>query len=66
MKGRTVVFIITVGVLLSIVILSRLIADYEVYAKSGFSQVVFLVGFVLGLIVEFILIRIDSRLSEMK
>jgi len=49
---------------LRVLYLSRLITDFEVHAKSGYSQVIFLIGVVLGSIVELIFVRIDARLTE--
>ncbi len=63
-KRQTITFITGLAFNVSILYLSRLIADYEVHAKSGYSQVVFLIGVMLGLMAALIFTRIDARLAN--
>ncbi len=37
---------------------------WEEGAKRGYAQVVFMIGVVLGMVINFILLRIEARTSE--
>lgn len=63
-KRQTIAFITGFAFTLSIVHLSRLIADYEVHAKSGYSQVIFLLGVIIGLIAAMVLNKVDARFAD--
>jgi len=63
-RRQTITFITGFAFTLSILYLSRLIADYEVHARGGYSQVVFLAGVIVGLVGGLIFVRIDARLAE--
>jgi hypothetical protein len=41
-----------------------MIADYETHAKSGYSQVTFLLGVLIGLITALVLNKVDPRFTE--
>lgn len=63
-KRQTITFITVLAFTLSIFYLSRMIADYETHAKSGYSQVTFLLGVLIGLITALVLNKIDARFTE--
>lgn len=63
-KRQTITFITVLAFTLSILYLSRMIADYETHAKSGYSQVTFLLGVLIGLITALVLNKIDARFTE--
>lgn len=63
-KRQTITFITVLAFTFSILYLSRLMADYEAHAKSGYSQVTFLLGVLIGLITAMVLNKIDARFAD--
>lgn len=55
-------FFVILCFLILILAFSYLINIWEEGAKTGFSQVVFLVGVVLGMVGELIITRIEKRI----
>ena len=63
-KRQTITFITVLAFTFSILYLSRLMADHEAHAKSGYSQVTFLLGVLIGLITAMVLNKIDARFAD--
>jgi len=57
-------FFVIMCFLLVILAFSFLINIWEESAKAGFAQVVFISGVGVGMVVELVIIRIDSRIPE--
>ncbi len=64
MKRKTVMFFVILCVLLVILAFSFLINIWEESAKTGFVQIVFIAGVLVGMVVELLIIRIDSCIPE--
>ena len=56
-------FIVILFTLLIILAFSFLINIWETSAKSGFAQVVFLLGVVAGMVAELAIVKIETRVS---
>ncbi|KUG15529.1 hypothetical protein ASZ90_014809 [hydrocarbon metagenome] len=64
MKQKTLLFSVILCFLLAILAISWLVNTWEQNAKPGFAQVVFIVGVLLGMVIELIIIRIDKQLQK--
>jgi membrane protein YdbS with pleckstrin-like domain len=64
MKRKTVMFFVILCFLILILALSYLVGIWEEGMKTGFAQVVFLVGVVVGMVGELMIIRIEKKTLE--
>lgn len=64
MKRKTVMFFVILCFLLAILAFSFQINIWEESAKTGFAQVVFIAGVLVGMVFELVIIMIDSRIPE--
>lgn len=63
MKQKTLMFSVILCFLLAVLAISWLVNIWEEGAKPGYAQVVFIVGVLLGMVIELIMIRIDKRIQ---
>ncbi len=64
MKRKTVMFFVILCFLILIVALSYFVGILEEGMKTGFAQVVFLVGVVVGMVGELMIVRIEKKTLE--
>ncbi len=64
MKRKTVMFFVILCSLLVILAFSFLINIWAESAKTGFAQIVFITGVLVGMAVELVIFRIDSYILE--
>lgn len=63
-RKKILTFILVFGTLSLISAISYLVDVWEEGAKSGYAQVVFMIGVVLGIIASLALTRIESWITE--
>ena len=64
MKRKTVMLFVILCFLILIVALSYFVGILEEGMKTGFAQVVFLVGVVVGMVGELMIVRIEKKTLE--